>query len=537
MTVCFFSRITRLALGTALTVAIAAPHTARARSEVSPYLELDQSIIADLQGGNGDVLTYTMAAVGVDASVQTRRMEAQVDLRYEHVFAWNKHSADSDLISGIAQGRFQIVPNQLSIEAGGMATRVRTDGLSGANNSLISAGSTSHIYSAYVGPTLTTEIGAMSVNAAYRLGYTRVDDNVPASIADVPLLGSYEDSVFQSATASIGMQPGNLPFGWSVGVGYDREDASQLDQRYEDKWVRADVTAPVSPTVAVVGGIGYEGVKISQRDVLRDINDDPVIDSGGRFVTDPDSPRLLAYDQDNLMWDVGVLWRPSRRTSLEARIGERYGSMHYIGSFSWQPSANSYFSLGYYDTIDSFGRSMLRNLDSMPTAFNTQRNPFSGDLTGCVQGENSAGTCFNDSLAGISSANYRHRGIFAQYGRHRGPWSWGLGTGYSQRKFIAPNSGIFASINGTKDENYFGEAFFAYTFDNASMLQTNIYGNYFNATVNDGDVTNIGSYMTYSRAFGRKLSAHASVGIDSVRPEDIEAIVTALGQFGLRYQF
>src|SRR3546814_2002849 len=91
------------------------------------------------------------------------------------------------------------------------------------------------------------------------------------------------------------MQPGGRPFGWSVGAGYDREDASQLDQRYEAKYARADITVPVSANVALLGGVGYENIEIGQRSALLDVDGNPVIDNDGRFVTDKDSPRRLSY--------------------------------------------------------------------------------------------------------------------------------------------------------------------------------------------------------------------------------------------------
>lgn len=540
MTIPTSSLAARIGTASALAIALCVPQTAqaRARTHVSPYLEVDQTVIADIKGGSGDVLTYSSVAVGVDASVQTQRAEATIDLRYEHQFGWNKHSADSDLISGIASARYQITPQTLSIEGGALATRVRTDGFTGANGSLASAGSNhTNVYSLYAGPTLTTHVGELSVNAAYRLGYSRVEDDVSVTLPGGPALDSFGDSTFHSITASVGMQPGHLPFGWTLSAGYDREDASQLDQRYEDKWARADVTVPVSRTVAAVGGVGYEAIKISARDALRDGLGNPVVDGGGRFVTDPASPRMLAYDSDGLIWDVGVLWRPSRRTSLEARIGHRYGGMQYFGSFAWTPDSRSSFGVAVYSSIDSFGRALLHNLDGLPGSFTAHRNPFSGDLTGCVQGDQSGGQCFNDTLSGITTANYRHRGISAQYARNAGPLNWGVGLGYSQRKFLVPNSGVLAALNGTKDENYYGDVFAGYAIDPVSTLQGDVYVNVFNAGVTGFDVTNIGSYVTYTRTFGQRLSANASLGIDSVKAQDIEAIISALGQVGLRYQF
>ena len=35
----------------------------------------------------------------------------------------------------------------------------------------------------------------------------------------------------------------------------------------------------------------------------------------GRFVTNEAAPRQIAYETDGLIWDAGVLWRPSRRTA------------------------------------------------------------------------------------------------------------------------------------------------------------------------------------------------------------------------------
>src|SRR3546814_1070812 len=81
-------------------------------------------------------------------------------------------------------------------------------------------------------------------------------------------LGGYDDSLVHSASVSVGMQPGGRPFGWSVGAGYDREDASQLDQRYEAKYARADITVPVSANVALLGGVGYENIEIGQPSAL-----------------------------------------------------------------------------------------------------------------------------------------------------------------------------------------------------------------------------------------------------------------------------
>jgi len=155
----------------------------------------------------------------------------------------------------------------------------------------------------------------------------------------------------------MGTHPGEpLPVGVGVGAGWLREDISNLDQRVDDKNVRGDVTLPVGGNLALVGGVGYEDVKVSHRDAVIDTNTGlPVIGADGQYVTDKSTPRLIAYETSGLIWDAGVIWRPSKRTALEAHIGRRYGSTTYFGSFAYAPSARSSLNVAVYDSVTGFG--------------------------------------------------------------------------------------------------------------------------------------------------------------------------------------
>ena len=510
------------------------PAAARERHvEISPYIGVDQTVLAGIKGQD-DVLTYTGVTVGVAASVETRNVRGQADVRYEHQFGWGSDAQDQDVVSGIGQVAVQVVPDTLSLEAGALGTRIRTDGVNGANGNLVGAGdATSQVYSAYVGPTLSAEVGALDVSASYRLGYTRLDDDATVVLPNgQQVLSGGGDSVTHSAVVSAGVKPGVLPVGVTASAGYDREDADQLDQRYEDKWVRGDVTVPVSPTVALIGGVGYEDIRISQRDVERDGNGNPLI-VDGRYVTDENSPRMLVYDQEGLIWDAGVMWRPSRRTTLEARVGRRYGGTHYEGSFVWQRSRDSSFALVVFDSIDSFGRVINSDLTSLSGDFSITRNPFSGDLTGCAFSPTGGGQCFSDALTGVTVANFRHRGVAMQYTQTVGAWNWGVAYGYAQRKFIAPSNSVF-TINGSKDEIYYGTLMAGRRLDARSGIDASVYANYFDGGV---DVLNVGAYASYYRNVSRRLTATASVGVDGVDTSALESVITALGQVGLRYQF
>ena len=526
------SRIALLLAGIALT----SPALARDEQhkvDVTPYLGIDQVVVAPIKGG-GDVLTYTNVTAGVTAGIQTRRMEASADLQYAHSFGWGGDLGDQDIISGIVSGRYSVARG-LTLNAGGLATRVRTDGLSGA--SVRNDGYSSQVYAGYVGPSYTTRLGDLDIGASYRLGYARVEDDVNVDFPGAPRGSSFADSTTHDLMGSVGVGPGVwMPLGLVASAGYSREDASQLDQRFEDKWARLDATLPVSPTVALIGGVGYEKIGISQRSPLLDSNGVPVISSSGRYVTDENSPRQLLYDFDDIIWDVGVLWRPSHRTSLTARVGERYGGMTYSGSFVWQ-GRNKSFALVVFDGIDSFGRVITSDVAALSGSdLNIVRNPFTGDFTGCAFSTTGGGQCFNDALAGVTGANFRYRGVAAQFAAERGPWGMGIGLGYSQRKFVTP-SGETLFVRGTRDQNWYGNASLTYRVDSQSSIDTAVYANYFDASGNRLDVLNLGAFTSYYRLVTRNLQASASVGIDSAKADKLDAVINAMGQLGLRYTF
>lgn len=509
----------------------------RARVEVTPYIEAQQVLLVDLDDG-GDVLTYSTIAAGIDAAISTRRAEAQVNVRYERLIGYDRDVEDQDNISGLARGSVALTRN-LSIEAGGIATRSRIDNRAGAPGTILgNQDNVTQVYSVYTGPTFAAKVGELSVNAAYRAGYTKVEanDTGPLPPGQLPT-DLFDDSISHSAAASVGMQPGDLPFGWAVSAGWDREDGSQLDQRFDSKYARADVTVPVSPTLALVGGVGYEDVRVSERDALRDASGNPVVTPRGRLVTDPASPRLTAYQSDGLIWDAGVLWRPSNRTSLEARYGRRYGTDTYIGSFSYQPNERLAANISVYDTVTGFGSSLGRSLNALPTQFSSFRNPLSGDIGSCAFGAAGA-SCFNNALGSLRSAAFRSRGVSASVVTNSAGWESGLAVGYNQQKFLTSPLGAQAQLDGLVDENYYVVGFLGRDLDRRSRFETNVYGNWIDPGFSlSPDVYNVGANAAYYRQIWRGLSATAALGIDSVKQEDVGSDVTASALLGLRYSF
>ncbi|MFA6115694.1 MAG: hypothetical protein WC729_16970 [Sphingomonas sp.] len=528
-------------LGVALTATLVTPAAAQDRQRsksIAPYIELGQVLTADLQ--SGDVLTYSTIAAGVDASIQTQRTQVQVSYRYERRISWNKKVGDDDIHSGLARASVSVAPG-FSVQGGALATRARSD-IRGAAPGVLAGNvdNISQVYSAYVGPSLSTHVGRASVNASYTFGYTKVES--PGATGVAP--GSQRLDVFDSATshvaqASVGVKAGTvLPVGVTVSGAYERDDASQLDQRYEGKFARGDVVLPVLPTVALTAGAGYEKIKVSQRDPLLDGTGQPVVDGAGRFKTDPASPRRIAYETDGLIYDAGVIWRPSPRTTLQARVGKRYGGMTYTGSFSYAASRSIGFQIGVYDSVDTFGRQLRDGIASLPTSFLEQRDAFGQQFSGCTYGASSGapGGCLNGIFQSITSSSYRARGVDAVMTANRGPLQFGVGAGYANRRFYAPG-GTGYTINGVTDESYYGQAFVSAAIDRNSGVSGNVFANYFQSGIgNTPGVLGTGATGLYYHNFGR-VGTTASVGVYQFSQKGEDDQVSGSAQLGMRYQF
>lgn len=287
-----------------------------------------------------------------------------------------------------------------------------------------------------------------------------------------------------------------------------------MDQRYEGKYARADITVPVSRSVALVGGVGYENIEISGRDAVRDSSGAPVLDSNGRYVTDKSSPRTIAYQTDGLIYDAGVQWKPSPRTSFEARVGRRYNSTTYSATGSWQFSPSAGFALSIYDGVESFGRQMNDTLSRIPTSYNVANGGLGNNYGGCVYGQNgNGGGCFNSAFSSIQSANFRSRGIQAMLSGGRGRSSWGIGAGYQRNKFLMPDyAGL--PIDRTVDQLWYIQGNQSYSFNDRSSLAVSGYASWYdNGLAGAPTVFGLGTDVGYSYNISRNFSARASGGV------------------------
>ena len=521
------------------------------RTTVRPYIELSQGVLAQLKPVN-EVVTYTAVAVGVDVGLAGRRTEGAVSLRYERRFTYGGNLGGNDTVSGLARVRHDLIPRALTIEAGGLAARTRFEA-SGASrlNALPGGDRISQVYSAYAGPAFTTQAGDIALAGSYLVGYTKV--NTPGLSAVVPVqpptqppgqplaqpqVDIFNKSVAQSAQLSAGFRPGTvLPVGLTASAGFNQENISNLDQRVRDLRGGLQATLPVSESLALIGDVGWQQVVVSARDAVRGPGGVPLVGSDGRFVTDKSRPRTIAYETKGLTWDVGVMWRPSRRTALSAFVGRRFDSWTYNGSFSYVPNARSSLSINVYDGITGFGSRVGTALRDLPTDFETTRNPFSGDINGCGQGSQS-GACVNGALSSLSSAVFRGRGVAANYGLNVGNWRAVVGGGYDRRTFIGARGTVLAAANGQVDENYYVNAGLSGPIDRASSFSVTVYDSWFKSGSSpQADLNSYGINAGVSHRFTPRLIGTAAAGLDSINRKVAEDQLVATGLVGLRYNF
>ncbi|BDI61266.1 preprotein translocase subunit YajC [Qipengyuania nanhaisediminis] len=505
---------------------------------VSPYIEVSQVLSAELSPGD-DVLTFTQVAAGVDINVQGRNSGVSASVRYERNIGYGD-AVDTDTVSGVARGYIAVIPRAVTLEAGALASRTRVDGSGAVSpNPLVSADATSQTYALYAGPTFNAQAGPVAVSAHARIGYNRFETDDAVIDENGDPIDVFDDSVTYSSQVRAATRAGDpLPVGLAVTAGAYQEDISNLDQRVRDIYVRGDVTVPVSQSLAIVGGAGYEDVEVSSRDALRDANGDPVIGADGRLVTDTSSPRVLAFDVDGFLWDVGVLWRPSSRTSLQASIGERYDSTTYYGSFTYVPSERSALSISAYDGITGYGGALNNALAGLSDDFTVGRNPVTGDFSGLVSGADGDGNGLVNTLGSVRSAAFRGRGVNVSYQRRIGRLTAALGAGYDRRTFIAAQGTALEAADGITDESYYITGALGRQLGRNASLQTSAYVNWFEAGRADGDLTAIGASAAYNRSLTSRLSARAALAVDYFDSDfSAEDFATATALLGLRYDF
>jgi hypothetical protein len=509
------------------------------RTRIVPYLEVDQTIY-DQTTPQQEVLTYTTLAAGADMVIDTHSTTGIATIRYEHHFSETHGQGGSDTFTGIARTQTQIVPHTLIFDFAGLATHTAIGPGGGTYlNPVDNVGSIYQIWSLYGGPALSTHAGILGIKGSYDVGYSEIDQiraYVPAGGgAPVDVFGH---SLTQQGTASVGVRPGEiLPFGVAVLGNYLREDLSNLDERLIDERVGLQVTQPVARDLALVGDVGWEKVQVSQRNAEVDANGNPIVASNGQYVTNPNSPRQIAYQTDGLTWDVGVVWRPSKRTMAAAYVGQRYDSTTYYGSFYHAPDSRSTINVNVFDGIYGFGSGLMSALEALPTDFTVTRDPFSGNVGGCFLGS-TGGSCVTGALGSTNAAVFRARGVNAAYSRTFGRLTFNVGPGYISRRFITAADTVLASENGLLDQTWYINAGVGGQIDRQTRFTLSGFASlYHSDELAIGDTGDWGVNGVLIHNLTDKLVGTAAVEVLGVNPQISPDQFEALGQLGLRYNF
>ena len=511
----------------------------RKRTKIVPYLEIDQTVF-DQTAPQQQVVTYTTVAAGADMLINTHRTSGVATIRYEHHFSETRSQGSSNTVTGIVRTQTQLIPHTLQFDFGGLATHtaIAANG-STYLNPVDNVGSIYQIWSLYGGPSLQTHAGVLGVKAAYDLGYNEIDQirsYVPAGGgAPVDVFGH---SVTQQGTVSVGVRPGEVaPFGVAVLGSHSREDISNLAQRLNDDRLVVQVTQPVSRDLAVVGEVGWEKVKVSQRDALVDANGHAVVASNGQYVTDPNSPRKLAYQANGLTWDVGVEWRPSKRTVAGAYVGRRYDSTTYYGSIYHAPDSRSTMNLTVFDGIYGFGSGVMNALQALPTDFTVTRDPFSGNVGSCYLGS-TGGSCVSGALGSANAFVFHARGVNAAYSVQVGRLNFNVGAGYISRRVITAAGTVLASRNGQLDQSWYANGGISGPIDRQTRFTLNGFASLYHTNdVPLGDTGDWGLNGLLIHHITDKLDGTAAFEVLAVKPQVSADQLEMMGQLGLRYNF
>lgn len=513
---------------------------AAARTSIHPYIEAQQVFTADLTGHDQDAVTYTGLAAGVDATLDGSHVQGQIDYRYDRYFAWSHKYRDTDTHQGLGVVSYKPTAD-LSFDAAGLATR--SSGGFGRRAPGFVFGdptNTQQVYAVQAGPSYARRIGDIGVSADYRFGWTKTGSGSDLDLGPgQPVLQNDFTTISNSVYASAGTDPGGygLPFGLKLSGGANRDQVHFLDARLDSYFGRADATLPVSETVALEGGVGWERNRASSRQILTDAQGNAILDGDRHLQADKRKPRQLTYDQDGLIWDVGVLWRPSSRTSLEVHGGRRYGETVVFGRFQHQINPSSAVEVVAYDDVTSFGRQLTGEIGALPTAFNSFAPPIPTTLAGCVFGANGGqGGCL-PALSSVNSNFYRSRGVWANWSSQRGLWTYGLGVGYDHRHYLAPVFGdqIFGA-SAANDQSVTINGVAVRKLSASSSVAFNGLAAWYDSDAFDTPAYWVyGGSVSYYRAFGRHVSGTAAVSASSSAGDNRSEDVIGTALVSIRY--
>ena len=119
----------------------------------------------------------------------------------------------------------------------------------------------------------------------------------------------------------------------------------------------------------------------------------------------------------------------------------------------------------------------------------------------------------------------------------RGPWNYGVGAGYNNRRYFAPPGGDFV-LAGVTDHAFNLSAHGSRKLSRTAGFDVATYASWFDSGIAGSDAAfSTGVTGTYYQSIFRdRLQAHASAGVYTTQSGPYDSTVGSI-LFGLRYSF
>ena len=504
---------------------------------IKPYIEASQ-VLDSYYAPTASQVTYTDLVAGAEVTVNRRNNQGVISARVDQRLGWGTSTNSTDF-TGLANLSTAIIPDVLRIDYGGYANTTYISPLGATLGNANNVGNRERVLAGYVGPTLTSHIGDIGINGHYRVGYASIGQNgYDATNTLQNGIDVFGHSVMQDARLAAGVRPGQV---WSIGLsaigGYYSEHISNLSQQVESSYARGEVILPITDDLALVGGAGVEKIKVTSLNAVIDSNGNPEVDRNGRFIANTAGPRYVAMNVDDAIWDVGVEWRPSRRTNFEAHIGHRYGELSGYGTLTYMPTPESNMSLVVYNNLGGFGGDLNNTLSNLSSQFQTVRDGITGNISSCLSTAQ-VGSCLGGILGSANSAFALSHGATFGYDHTFGRFDAGFGFGYDVHRYIAALNTVEGAINGKADTYYWIDTFVGVRINEKSQFQTtvNLY-KYHSGLVLNSDVTSMRLVSIYQYFPTSKISVIGSLAINGSLDQNQPDMWSSTLAAGVRYTF
>ena len=419
--------------------------TTAAVAEVRFAPHIDVREILNIASAEDDQV-YAELSAGFDVKVTRRRIQAQLAYDYGQRFAERGDVATERRHTLTARGTADLIKGWIALDAGAYAGLLNSDPRAGVSFS----GSDSNpnltqTFSGFIEPRFRREIGgATVVEASYRLGAASAGGQSRASggasggiglpTGEVPIDRSAR-SISQEARLKLSGESG-ARVRWSASGEAVRENSQRLDQLYRTYRGTIETQIRITREFGLIATGGYEDIQNTEQTFLVDANGRPIPDTNGDFQVDPAMPRREVFARTGATYEGGIIWAPSRRSSLRVRYGKTNGGNSLNGEAQFKLSSRLGVTGTFQQGIESFGRLLTRDIAGVPSSFIITDRQAAG-LGNCVIGVDPAtGSCIGNATQAVSSAQFRSQAGQLIIAGKKARTTYSMTAIYNRRRFL-----------------------------------------------------------------------------------------------------